>query len=152
MHSWNWCKLEAAREMTNKYPETLCNAAQPSAALLVLTLFKGSHHQRKMCDWRLLSQYYSARCMEVWTHSSLTREISVRLCEQTTFHKCRLLVNAALRLHRTGRATLVRNHHLDAQYIPTWTEHTGLLVMQAFTGHSWNDCREKELKGKAVEF
>lgn len=161
----NWKQREKWQTITP------ANAAQQSAALtclLVLTLFKGSYHQRKTCDWRLLSQYYSAWCMEVWTHCSLTRGISVRLCEQTTFHECRLLVNVALQLSHTGRCSMQHAKRC-------WCEITSLTCSTFTRGGAveylewayWNaddvdlcqwqfkkreESREKLLKGKDDEF
>lgn len=73
--------------MRNNYSETLSQWSTAITCHLVLTLFKGSYHQRKMCDWRLLGQYYSSLMHEsvnIWLRT-LMREIGSRLCKETTF-------------------------------------------------------------------
>lgn len=86
VHVWNQYKWKTTWGMTNNYQETLSNTTLQSPALtrlLLLTLFTGSSHKRKTCDWRLLSQP-DVQHESVSEHAaSFSREESKNVCANT---------------------------------------------------------------------
>lgn len=151
-----WMLGRAMWEMTNNYPETLSSTGH--TRLSVLTLFKGSHRQRKMCDWRLLSQYHSAWCMNVWTHG-WPKSTCVCANNVSQMLQAAGYCNATAQSNRQIRSSMQHAKHREWKMITlTYLQHSGvqgnvlarvliefigLPVMDAFPRQSWKRSRER---------